>query len=186
MINEKVFYSWDGGDEQFTPKETVECLLPYIQHHKNKVIWCPFDKEESQFVKVLNKNGFTVLYSHIDYKQDFLNYEPDNWDIIISNPPYKNKRVFWERCLSFNKPFCLLMPVNTLSDSLINSTMKDKDKEFQLLIPSRRTCFFNKDYILRKSPSFKAIYYGVNIFNQQIILANMKKQNLDLVFGGEE
>lgn len=64
MINEKVFYSWNGGDEQFTPKETVECLLPYIQQHKNKVIWCPFDKEDSQFVKVLKKNGFNVVYSH--------------------------------------------------------------------------------------------------------------------------
>ena len=176
MINEKVFYSWSGGDEQFTPKETVECLLPYIQHWKDKIIWCPFDTEDSQFVQVLKNNGFNVIYSHISYGQDFLKYEPTNWDVIISNPPYKNKRSFWERCLQLNKPFCLLMPVNTLSDSLLNSTMNNRDNEVQLLIPSRRTWFYNEKGILRKSPSFKAIFYGVNIFKQQLILAEMSKQ----------
>lgn len=175
-INEKLFYSWGGGDEQFTPKETVECLLPYIQHLKNKIIWCPFDLEDSEFVQVLKGDGFNVLYSHIDYGQDFMEYEPDTWDVIISNPPYKNKRMFWERCLSLGKPFALLMPVNTLSDSLINTTMKGRDEELQLLIPSRRTWFYNENGVLRKSPSFKAIYYGVRLFTRQIILADMKKQ----------
>ena len=57
--NNQVYYQQGGGDEQYTPQKGVEVLLPHIQHLKDKIIWCPFDKEDSQFVKVLTENGFT-------------------------------------------------------------------------------------------------------------------------------
>src|SRR4030065_2548426 len=97
----QVYYQQGGGDEQYTPKYGVEVLLPHIQHLKDKIIWCPFDKEDSEFVKVLTENGFKVVYSHIEdeipidldyngnyslYKnKDFLTYQPEKWDVIISN-----------------------------------------------------------------------------------------------------
>jgi hypothetical protein len=174
----QIYYAQGGGDEQYTPNYGVEILLKHIQHFKNKVIWCPFDKEDSQFVKLLKADGFTVINSHIEYGQDFLEYEPDNWDVLISNPPYKNKRVYWERALSFNKPFALLLPVNILSDSIINSTMKDRN--LQLLIPSRRMRFYNAlTGETGNQPTFKATYFGSNIFLQDIILEDMeiKKRN---------
>ena len=129
MKNNQVYYTNGGGDEQYTPAKTVELLLPYIQHLKNKIIWLPFDREDSQFVKVLTANGFKVVYSHIDYGQDFFEYEPENWDVIISNPPYTNKRRYWERCLDLGKPFALLLPVNILSDSVINATLRERERE---------------------------------------------------------
>jgi len=153
----------------------VEVLLPHIQHLKDKIIWCPFDKEDSQFVKVLSENGFNVIYSHIEEDKDFLTYEPENWDIIISNPPYKDKRKYWERALDLGKPFALLLPLNILSDSVINVTMREREREFQLLIPSRRMRFYNnKTGETGNQPTFKASYFGVNIFEQPIILAEMK------------
>lgn len=172
--NAKVYYNQGGGDEQMTPDYGVEVLLPYIQHLKDKVIWCPFDKDDSQFVRVLKENGFKVVYSHLDYGQDFLTYEPENWDIIISNPPYKNKRVYWERALDLKKPFTLLLPLNILSDSVINVTMREREREFQLLIPSKRMRFYNaKTGDVGNQPTFKAAYFGVNIFEQPIILTDM-------------
>lgn len=170
----QVYYQQGGGDEQYTPQYGVEVLLPHIQHLKNKIIWLPFDTEDSQFVKVLTKNGFKITYSHLDNDQDFLNYEPKNWDVMISNPPYKNKRVYWERALDLKKPFALLLPLNILSDSVINVTMREREREFQLLIPSRRMRFYNN--LTGKTgnqPTFKAAYFGVNIFQQPIILADM-------------
>jgi hypothetical protein len=125
----QVYYQQGGGDEQYTPQYGVEVLLPHIQHLKNKIIWLPFDTEDSQFVKVLTKNGFKITYSHLDNDQDFLNYEPKNWDVMISNPPYKNKRVYWERALDLKKPFALLLPLNILSDSVINVTMRERERE---------------------------------------------------------
>lgn len=174
MKDNQVYYQQGGGDEQYTPRYGVEVLLPYIQHLKNKVIWCPFDKEDSQFVRVLTQNGFNVIYSHIDYGQDFLIYEPEKWDVIISNPPYKNKRVYWERALDLKKPFALLLPTNILSDSVINVTMREREREFQLLIPSKRMRFYNvKTGEIGNQPTFKASYFAVNLFEQNIILADM-------------
>ena len=150
----------------------VELLLPYIQHLKDKIIWCPFDKEDSQFVIVLKENGFNVIYSHLEYGQDFLTYEPEKWDCLISNPPYKNKRVYWERALDLGKPFALLLPLNILSDSVINVTMREREREFQLLIPQKRMRFYNaKTGEVGNQPTFKASYFGVNLFKEPIILA---------------
>jgi hypothetical protein len=174
MEGNQVFYPDGGGDEQYTPKYGVEVLLPHIQHLKLKTIWCPFDKDDSEFVKVFRENNISVVNTHIENGQDFFSYEPKEWDVIISNPPYKNKRSFWERCLSFNKPFALLLPLNILSDSIINTTMKGKENEFQLLIPSKRMRFFNKRTgEIGKQPTFKASYFGRNIFKRSIILQDM-------------
>lgn len=93
---------------------------------------------------------------------------------MISNPPYKNKRIYWERALDLCKPFALLLPLNILSDSIINATMRYRESELQLLIPSRRMRFYNN--LTGKTwnqPTFKASYFGVGIFQQQIILADM-------------
>lgn len=127
MTSNQVYYQQWGGDEQYTPKYGVEVLLPYIQHLKNKIIRCPFDKDDSNFALVLRREWFSVILSHIDGWQDFLNYEPDEWDVIISNPPYTNKRVYWERALDLWKPFALLLPTNILSDSVINVTMRERE-----------------------------------------------------------
>lgn len=175
MKASQVWYEQGGGDEQYTPRKTVEILLPHIQHLKDKIIWYPFDKDDSQFVQVLRENGFKVVNSHIEYGQDFFKYEPKEWDVIISNPPYHNKRAYWERCLDFKKPFALLLPVNILSDSIINVTMRGRERELCLLIPSRRTKFYNaKTGQIGKQPTFKAAYFGVGIFNQQLILADLE------------
>lgn len=173
--NNQVYYAYGGGDEQYTPQHTVEILLPHIQHLKNKIIWCPFDREDSQFVKILKAEGFNVVYSHLDYGQDFFEYEPEHWDVIISNPPYTNKRAYWERCLSFHKPFALLLPINILSDSIINATVKGRESEFELLIPSRRTRFYNAlTGEVGKQPTFKAAYFGMGIFPRQIIFSDLE------------
>jgi hypothetical protein len=172
--NAKVYYNQGGGDEQMTPDYGVEILLPYIQHLKDKIIWCPFDKEDSQFVKVLIKNGFKVVWSHIETGGDFFIFEPNEWDVIISNPPYKNKRSYWERALNLKKPFTLLLPLNILSDSVINVTMREREREIQLLIPNKRMRFYNaKTGESGKTPTFKAAYFGVNIFKEPLILADI-------------
>lgn len=66
------------------------------------------------------------------------------------------------------------MPLNILSDSIINTTMRERELEFQILIPSRRMRFFNNlTGQTGKQPTFKAAYFGVNIFKQSIILQDM-------------
>lgn len=43
------------SDEYYTPRYAVEIILPYIEKFNH--IWCPFDKEHSEFVKALQEKG---------------------------------------------------------------------------------------------------------------------------------
>jgi len=179
MKASQVWYENGGGDEQYTPKETVELLLHHIGHLHDKTIWCPFDRDDSQFVQVLRSHGYKVTNSHIDYGQDFFEYEPKEWDCIISNPPYHNKRKFWERCCDLGKPFLLLLPVNILSDSVIVETLREREREreFCMLIPNRRTKFYNaKTGEIGGNPTFKAVYMGLSLLQEQIILEDLPRQ----------
>ncbi|MCM1260534.1 MAG: hypothetical protein NC222_06225 [Staphylococcus sp.] len=132
------------------------------------------------FVKVLNENGFNVVYSHISIGQDFFKYEPKHWDVLLSNPPYDNKSKFMERADSFGKPWALFLPLNISADSILNRMFGDCS-ELTILMPNKRTRFFNKNKPNEKqnSPTFKASYIGRNFFKKQLIGVNLpNKLNL--------
>ena len=61
----------------------MDHIIKYIP--KNKIIWCPFDEEWSAFYQRLKEEGFNVVRSSLQEGQDFFEYEPDEWDIIVSN-----------------------------------------------------------------------------------------------------
>ncbi|MFV0470907.1 MAG: hypothetical protein ACK5L7_02565 [Paludibacteraceae bacterium] len=129
------------SDEKYTPAYAVMPLLKYVS--PSLTVWCPFDTEESEFVKRLTDNGNKVIYSHISRGQDFYTYQPsEKWDIIISNPPFSNKRKIVERCLSFNKPFAVLLPLTWLNDTAPNQLFYQK--EFELLLFDKRIHFNNE------------------------------------------
>lgn len=160
----KVLYSAGLNDECYTPRYAVLPIIKYLP--KDKIIWCPFDTEESEFVKVLEENGYNVVNSHIKYGQDFYNYEPKHFDIIVSNPPFTNKRKIFERCLSFDKPFMLLMSNTWLNDSAPKQLFKDKD--LQLLMFEQRIQYNNL-----KKITFSSSYYCWNILPKQIIMERL-------------
>lgn len=171
MINSKeVLYSEGKNDECLTPKYGVEPILKYIP--KNWVVWCPFDKEDSWFARLIKENGNKVIYSHIDYGQNFYEYEPkEHWDCIISNPPFTNKRKIFERALSFNKPFALIMSNTWLNDSAPKQLFKDKD--LQLLMFDKRMKFENNGAVQNKI-TFSSSYYCWNFLPKQIIMEELK------------
>lgn len=75
-----------AGDEVYTPFYAVEPLAEFIP--KDKVIWCPFDEEWSAFYQFFRDNGYNVVRSSLKEGYDFFHYEPEQWDIMISNPPF--------------------------------------------------------------------------------------------------
>ena len=168
MLKSKdILYSVGKNDECYTPRYAV---IPIVKHlDRDKIIWCPFDTEESEFVKVLKSEGFKVVYSHIFNGQDFYNYEPESWDVIVSNPPFTNKRKIFERCLSCNKPFALLMSNTWLNDSAPKQLFKDKD--LQLLMFDKRI-----DYNNNKKITFSSSYFCWNVLSKQIIMEELIKK----------
>lgn len=163
----KVLYSKGNNNECYTPKYVVEAILPFIP--KDKVIWCPFDRSDSNFTIVLKENGYNVINSHIDYGQDYYDYEPSHWDIMVSNPPFTAKRKIFERALSFGKPFMLLMSNTWLNDSAPKVLFKDKD--LQLLMFRNRIKFFNNGIVNNKI-TFSSSFYCYDILPKQIIMIN--------------
>ena len=61
--SQSILYSKGRNDECMTPRYGVLPIVKYLP--KDKIIWCPFDKEDSEFVKVLTEKGYKVVYSHI-------------------------------------------------------------------------------------------------------------------------
>lgn len=173
MINSKeVLYSKGSNDECMTPAYGVEPIIKYIP--KGAVIWCPFDKTDSEFVKQISAAGHKVIHSHIDNGQDFYTYEPkEHWDCIVSNPPFTNKRLIFERALNFGKPFALIMSNTWLNDAAPKQLFKNKD--LQLLMFDKRMKFFNNGIVQNKI-TFSSSYYCWNFLPKQIIMEELKEK----------
>ena len=134
-------------------------------------MWCPFDTKESEFVKQIRANGNKVIYSHISNGQDFYTWEPkERWDCIVSNPPFTAKRQIFERALSFNKPFALIMSNTWLNDAAPKQLFKEKD--LQLLMFEQRMKFLNNGKVQNKI-TFSSSYFCYNFLPKQIIMESL-------------
>ena len=174
--SKQVLYSSGANDECYTPDYAVKPILKYIP--EGAIVWCPFDWEGSEFVKQISQQN-EVVYSHLSAGQDFFTYEPDKWDIIISNPPFSNKRQFFERALSFGKPFALIMTNTWLNDSAPKQLFAEKD--LQLLMFDKRMKFNMPDGRSNDKITFSSSYYCWNFLPKQIIMETLdvpKKQRV--------
>ena len=158
LDSSKILYSSGNNDECYTPDYAVKPILEYIP--EGATVWCPFDTEASEFVRLISKQN-KVIKSHLDDGQDFLQWQPkEHWDVIVSNPPFSNKRKFFERALSFNKPFALIMTNTWLNDSTPKILFHDKD--LQLLMFDKRMEFNQSDGKVNNKITFSSSYYCWN------------------------
>jgi len=155
------------SDEWYTPIEAVTPILKYID--KGLKVWCPFDTEDSLFYKELKRRGYNVIISHIEDGKDFFEYEPDEWDIIVSNPPYSIRNKILEKIFSFNKPFALLMNTNGLFDSKIRWELFNKN-DFTLFYLKGRVNYMQEYGKQGKSsPPFQSAYICSKLFKEKIV-----------------
>ena len=174
-IQEKFVKMDRDNIEAYTPKYAVDIVLPFI--NKELVIWAPFSKDEHNFAGYLRELGYKVINTHYNPEtgegKDFLTYQPDfHFDIIIDNPPFKNKTRFVKRAMEFNKPFMLFLPINCLGDNGIPNLFLERNCDIQLLIPDKRTEFENQE---NKGISFKTAYICRWALPRQIIFTKLNK-----------
>lgn len=178
-VSHETLYSKGKNDECYTPDYAVTAILEHIEIYKaihvkkNNIltVWCPFDTLESEFVKQINTlENVNVVYSHIDNNQNFFDYEPEHFDIIISNPPFTNKRLYFERALSLKKPFALLMTMTWLNDGTVANTFKNHD--LQLLSFNKRIHYKINNQI-SKNTTFLSAYFCINFLHKQIIFKTL-------------
>ncbi|MBQ3801921.1 MAG: hypothetical protein II837_16705 [Treponema sp.] len=170
MTSKDILFSAGRNDECYTPAYAVLSILKYIP--ERATVWCPFDTEESEFVRRIRKWGAKVIRSHISEDKDFYKYEPDEpWDCIVSNPPFMNKRRIFERVLSFRKPFALIMSNTWLNDSALKQLFMEKD--LQLLMFYKRIRFINNGVVADKI-TFSSSYWCWNFLPKQIVMERLK------------
>ena len=122
-----------ASDETFTPAYAVKPLIKYVElfkQHSGKekiTIWCPFDLKTSKYVEIFSRlQNVKVIYTHIDSGENFFFYEPEEeYDIIISNPPFSCKDAVLKRLSELDKPFAMLLPVPTLQGQARFPYLKD-------------------------------------------------------------
>ena len=157
-------YRFTGSDESYTYPALITPIIHFLKKRGFKTIWCPFDSDKSFYPKLLRVAGFDVINTHTDFYKE----QPDReFDAIVSNPPFTNKKQIFERAMSFNKPFALVAPASWINDGGVNNVFDDK--KLQLFIPDKRPRFYNEQgECIGKQPSFKAIYYCYGILDRQI------------------
>lgn len=165
-----------ASDEVYTPAYAIKPLLKYIKQFKeNPVIWCPFDTVDSQYVKVFKAAGYKVIHSHIDDGQNFFYYEPEEeYDIIISNPPFSCKDDILKRLYELNKPYAILLPIPALQGQARFPYIKD-DLQY-LGFDKRINYYINQDLTkTQNGVSFGSCYLCKHFLPKDLILEELEK-----------
>jgi len=100
-----------GSSDDFqTPPKALDPLYPFLK--KGWIVWeCASGK--GNLAKALIDKGYSVRSTDILQGRDFLTWAPDQWDCVVTNPPFSLKQEFLERCYRLGKPFALLLPLTT-------------------------------------------------------------------------
>lgn len=158
-------------DEWYTQEKDIKYFLENFKIDKKKTIWCPFDTQQSNFVIVLKSLGYKVIYSHIDNGQDFYKYEPiENYDLIISNPPFRNKANIIKRLQELNKPFALIFGVQCFNSGGFVSELQ-KLKNLELVFLTKRIKFlknYKQDLKNIPQPTFHSLWICSGITNKPL------------------
>lgn len=167
-----------GDNELYSLFFIVDHIAKYLS--KDKVIWCPFDEEWSAFYRRLKELGFTVIRSSLAEGQDFFTYEPSEWDVIVSNPPFSIKDKVLGRLYSLNKPFAILLPLNSLQGK---SRYKYFSGGVQLLSFDARVCYHNHKHMDRvvKGSSFATAYFCKDILPNDLIIEKLNEYERPLI-----
>ena len=164
-----------GNDEFYTPKYAILPILDYLD--EDSIVWCPFDTEHSNFVKMLKQKGVSVIYTHLENGVDFLECEVPKCTHIISNPPYSLKNEVFKRLFEIKKPFAMLVGVAGLFESQKRFEMFRCNK-FEIMYLNRRVSYF-KDFADEKpslNPPFSSVYLCSNILPEQIVFKEIVKK----------
>lgn len=165
-----------ASDEVYTAAYAIKPLLKYIKQFKeDAIIWCPFDTVESQYVKVFEAAGYKVIHSHIDDGQNFFYYEPDEeYDVIISNPPFSCKDDVLKRLYELNKPYAILLPVPALQGQARFPYMKDG---LQYLGFDKRINYYTNQDLTKtqNGVSFGSCYLCKHFLPKDLILEELEK-----------
>ena len=165
-------------DEYYTPLYAIIPIEKYLKRHS--VIWCPFDTEESLFVRYFRMMGHSVSFSHIDLGQDFFEAEPPICDYIISNPPYSKKTEVFERLNELGLPYAMLVGSAGLFAAKARfDVFKNGIEQMNFFSRVGYMTDYNSGEILAHPP-FESCYICKGILPSQLVFEELDKTKITL------
>ena len=171
------------NDELYTPKILVDVIMPFVENYIDGIysnwnptkpiprIWCPFDKENSEFVIALKEKfgkEVEIIHSHISEPNgDFFKKIETigRVDLVLSNPPFSRKLDIIKTLNNYNITWCLCMNLESLNYQVMGNYFADHP--ISLIIPDKKISFdghcssFNTSYFC--SPDFLAEDYNPTV-----------------------
>lgn len=161
----QIQYPFRKDDEYFTSSYAV---YPIIKRLKaGATVWCPFDTKDSQYVRVLSEQGYSVVYGHIQTGQDFFQTKVPDCDYIVSNPPYSLKGMVFERLYEIGKLFAMLINFQGIFDHKERFCMF-KNHRVEMLWLSPRVNYIRKEGNVTTRVPFQSGYLCSGICEKQL------------------
>lgn len=156
-----------SSDEFYTPEYVVEVFKKYIPKGVRTIL-LPFDKEWSNFVKILSKD-YDVTFSHKEDK-DFFDYKEElsKYDLVISNPPFSIKTKILEELYTYDAKFMMLLPLTTLEG--IQRGELFKSNNLSVIVINKRISFLDNG----ATPYFNSSIF-TNLHDNKLFFEKIKK-----------
>jgi hypothetical protein len=152
------------SDEWYTTQDVVDIAIKLLDPEPNSLILCPFDSEDSLFVKTLEAMEHTVIYG-ID---DFIEGQFRLCDYIITNPPFSIKDKVIQKVYEYGLKSVLVMPLDALGGVKRHNMYKEYGYP-SVYIPSRRISYIGAEENVIKGPSFHSIILSFNQGDPELI-----------------
>ena len=101
-------------DEFYTRFDDIEKELGSYDW-SNKIVGCPADSEESEFIRFFKTRAKKVIYWQEIYDEE----KYKEVDVIVTNPPFSEYSKYLKVLKELNKPFYLVAPTTIVRKSLI-------------------------------------------------------------------
>ena len=183
MANLKDSSKFAVHDNYYTPKiawEQINNLIP-----KDKIIWECFclGAEKSKSPEYLEELGNKVV---VDRTMNMLRDQPDNWDMIVSNPPFDKtyKLPALVRLVELNKPFILVMNSLNTYTKYFREIFAGKLNELQIITPDNKINFDKLEdtgeLVQTSKCSFYSVYvcYKMNLTTEQLWITTPSKPKM--------
>lgn len=140
-----------GRDLFQTPNYAIDLLMPFlyeaqpIKPFKEVVVWEPAAGLGKIARRIREMMQYQVVETDLQTGQNFLTFDPDfSFDFIVTNPAFSIAEYFLERCLSFGKPFALLIPA-VYNGWVIKALKLGAEK----IVPDRRIDYITPNILQR-------------------------------------
>lgn len=177
MFKDNPFFDKSKND-YYTQKKCWEAISHLIPN--NKIIWeaCLLNSK-SKSIQYWTEMGYNVVG---DNTKDCLKWKPEDFDIIITNPPFETeiKKKILKRFIELDKPFIVILNSSNVYSNYFREIFGDNIKHLQLIIPKGKIVFEEwnqeKEQLIKckKQPAFYLNYvcYKMDIPQEELFLRN--------------